>query len=474
MSKTFRECDLDQQLLLPPNLREWLPEGHLALFISDMVDALDLSAILETYETGDARGQPPFHPRMMTKLLIYAYCKGKPSSRKIEQATYDEVPCRVLTAGQHPDHDTISEFRRRHLGALAGLFMQVLKMCREAGLVKLGHVALDGTKVKANASKHKAMSYDRMCEKEKQLEQEVARLLKEAEATDTAEDAAYGKGKRGDELPPEWARRDSRLKKIKEAKAALEAEARELAAAKAEEVKQKLAERAKQEESGRKPKGPAPQMPDVEKALPRAEAQRNFTDPESRIMKDGASKTFEQCYNVQAAVDSTAQVIVAVGVTQQMNDKQQLVPMLKKVEENMQRLPEAASADAGYFSDEAVSDPVLGKVDLHVPPDRQKHGSENVPDAATGQTVLIAAGKRRKKSKPQSESAKQMREKLKAAAGHALYKMRKAIVEPVFGQIKERRGFRRFSFRGLEKVSAEWTLIALTHNLLKLFKARTA
>jgi transposase len=467
MSKTFREYDIDQQLLLPPSLRDWLPEDHLAFFLSDLVDELDLSAILNTYESGDGRGQPPVHPCLLVKLLLYAYCQGKPSSRKIEQATYDEVPYRVLAAEQHPDHDTISEFRRRHLKALAGLFMQVLQVCREAGLVKLGHVALDGTKVKANASKHKAMSYDRMGEKEKQLEREVAELLKQAEAVDAAEDAAHGKGKRGDELPPELARRQSRLKKIKEAKAGLEAQAREQAALKAKEVEQKLAERAKKEdESGRKPPGRPPQMPNVEQAVPEPKAQRNFTDPESRIMKDGASKSFEQCYNAQAAVDGTSQIIVAVDVTQQTNDKQQLVPMLKKVVENVGRLPDAASADSGFFSEEAIHDPTLEKANLHVPPDRQKHGNERVP-AETGEP-------QKKSTSPQSECAKTMREKLKDAAGHAIYKMRKAIVEPVFGQIKERRGFRRFSFRGLEKVSEEWTLIALTHNILKLFKAKTA
>jgi transposase len=483
MEKTFRDYDLDQEFLLPPNLRDWLPEGHLALFISDVVDGLDLSAILESYGTRDGRGQPPYHPRMMVKLLIYAYCIGKPSSRKIEQATHDEVPFRVLAAGQHPDHDTLSEFRKQHLKALAGLFLQVLNLCRKAGLVKLGHVALDGTKIKANASKHKAMSYDRMSEKEKQLEEEIARLLKEAEATDAAEDALHGKGKRGDELPPELARRQSRLKKIKEAKAALEAEARERAAAEAELVKLKLAERAKkEEESGRKPGGRPPQMPDVENAVPDPKAQRNFTDPESKIMKDGASKSFEQCYNAQAAVDSANQIILAASATQDANDKEQLVPVMGKVEENVGQMPDAASADSGFFSEAAVQDESLKGVELYVPPDRQKHGS--APDAAVGpedapiapdaQAQPVAGKPAKKTTSPQSECAKTMREKLQSAAGRAIYKMRKAIVEPVFGQIKERRGFRRFSFRGLEKVSAEWTLIALTHNLLKLFKARTA
>jgi len=226
MGKSYREYDPDQLLLLPPNMREWLPEGHLASFISDIVDELDLSTIYGVYESGDGRGQPPFHPRMMVKLLIYAYCKGKASSRKIELATHEEVPYRVLAAGQHPDHDTIAEFRKRHLEALADLFVQVLRMCQKAGLVKLGHVALDGTKIKANASKHKAMSYERMCAKEQALQDEVTALRQQAESADSQEDAQHGKGQRESELPAELTRRQSRLKKIREAKAALEAEAR--------------------------------------------------------------------------------------------------------------------------------------------------------------------------------------------------------------------------------------------------------
>ena len=458
MSKTYREYEPDQLLLLPPNMREWLPEGHLALFISDVVDELDLSAIMQVYEEGDGRGYPPFHPRLMVKLLVYAYCKGKPSSRKIEQATHDEVPYRVLAAGQHPDHDTIAAFRKRHLSALADLFMQVLRLCQKAGLVKLGHVALDGTKIKANASKHKAMSYGRMCEKEQELEREVAALLKEAEAADAAEDAKYGPGKRGDELPAELARRDSRLKKIREAKAALEAQAREQAAAKAAAVEQRLAERKQEEEeTGRKPPGRPPALPDVEQAKPEPKAQRNFTDPESRIMKDGASKGFEQCYNAQAAVDGQAQIIVAAEVTQETNDKQQLAPMFSQIQENLGRLPERGSADAGYFGEEQLTDASLKDVELYVPPDRQAHRKDDPT--------------KEKAHRPQTPLAKRMREKLSSVAGRAVYKMRKAIVEPVFGQIKERRGFRRFSFRGLANVAAEWKLIALTHNLLKLFRA---
>jgi transposase len=459
MGKTFRAYNLDQRLLLPPDMRQWLPEGHLALFVLDVVSQLDLTEIMKVYEDGDGRGQPPYHPVMMVTLLLYAYCTGKPSSRRIERATYEEVAYRVLAGDQHPDHDSIAAFRQRHLRALAGLFVQVLQLCEAAGLVKLGHVALDGTKIKANASKHKAMSYERMCAKEKELEAEVARLLEEAQQVDAAEDAEYGKGRRGDELPAELAHRETRLRKIREAKAALEAAARAQAEQAAEQARAKLAERARHEaETGKKMRGRPPQVPDPEQAQPAPTAQRNFTDPESRIMKDGATKGFEQAYNAQAVVDSTAQIIVAAAVTQEANDKQQLQSMLEKVKANCGRLPEKASADAGYFNTAHLTDETLSTVDLYVPPDRQKHGAAAETSAAT--TAADAS------------VVVQMRQKLKTAAGQAVYKWRKAIVEPVFGQTKEARGFRRFSFRGRTKVAAEWDLITLTHNLLKLWRAQ--
>jgi transposase len=456
--KTFKPYNPDQLFLLPPSLRDWLPEGHLALFISDVVDELDLTPIVAVYEAGDGRGQPPYHPAMLVKLLVYAYCTGKPSSRQIERATYEEVPYRVLAADQHPDHDSIAAFRQRHLAALAGLFGQVLQLCQRAGLVTLGHVALDGTKLQANASKHKAMSYARMGEAERKLEQEVATLLAQAQRVDAAEDAQYGKGKRGDELPAELARRESRLRKIREAKAALEAEARAQAAAAAETAHAKLAEREHQATAtGRKPKGRPPRVPDPAQAAPAPKAQRNFTDPESRIMKDGATKSFVQAYNAQAAVDSAAQIIVAAEVTQEANDKAQLVPLLTQVGANLERSPAAASADAGYFSEANVTAEALRGIDLYVPPDRQKHGA--------------AAPSPREPVPPDGSVSAQMRAKLRTTAGEARYALRKAIVEPVFGQIKDGRGFRRFSFRGVVKVRAEWFLICLTHNLLKLFRA---
>jgi transposase len=458
MSKRFRSCDLNQAYLLPPSLQDWLPEGPLARFVADLVETLDLSALYAKYTEGDGRGLAAYDPRMMVRLLIYAYCRGVPGSRRVERATYADVAFRYLAADQHPDHDTIADFRKEHLTNLAQLFVQVLKLCQRAGLVKLGHVALDGTKVKAHASKHKAMSYGRMEETEKQLEEEVQALLAEAARIDAEEDGKYGKGKRGDELPQELARRESRLKKIREAKVALEAEAKAAAQQKQAEVEARLKERERQEEErGRKLGGKPPQAPSPEEAKPEPKAQRNFTDADSRIMKDGATKEFVQAYNAQAAVDGQAQVIVAAVVTQEANDKQQLVPMLEEVEALTGSKPGQATADSGYFSEANVTAPGLEGIDLCVPPDRQKHGRE--APVATGPPP------------PGAGVAEQMRHKLRTPAGRAAYKLRKAIVEPVFGQIKEGRGFRRFLLRGLGKVQAEWKLICATHNLLKLFQS---
>jgi transposase len=454
--KTFRPYNPDQILLLPPDMQDWLPENHLARFLSDVVDTLDLSEIFVSYQKGDQRGYPPYHPQMMVKLLLYAYCVGLPSSRKIEQATFTDVAFRVLSADQHPDHASIAEFRRRHLEALAKLFVQVLQLCEKAGLVKLGHVAIDGTKVKANASKHKAMSYERMEKAEERLKEEIAALLARAEATDAAEDEQYGAGRRGDELPEELERRQDRLKVIQEAKRALEEEAREKARQEAVEVEAKLEERKRrEEETGKKMGGRKPTVPDLEKVRPEPKAQRNFTDPESRIMVDGASKGFEQAYNAQAAVDNHAQVIVAAEVTQQANDKQQLVPMAEQVMANTGRVPLQISADSGYFSEAAVTDKALEEVDLCVAVDRHKHEEE--VETVTGDA-------------PEGASVKeQMQHKLKTEKGKAAYGLRKSTAEPVFGQIKGARGFRQFLLRGLKKVQAEWKLICLTHNLLKLF-----
>ena len=282
MEKTFKSCDRKQMLLLPPSLLDWLPEGHLAHFILDVVEQLDLSKIYVSYK-GDGRGQPPYEPGMMTALLFYAYCTGVPSSRQIEKRTHEDIAFRVIAANRHPDHDSICEFRKRHLKALAGLFVQILRLCQEAGLVKLGHVALDGTKIKANASKHKAMSYGKMKKKKEELEKEIDELLKNAEAVDKEEDKKYGKGKKGWDLPDELKRRGTRLEKIKAAMSALE-----------EEAEQQAAEKQKAKEAqGKSKNGSASQSPPV--VLPCDTAQRNFTDPDSRIMKVSSTNSFEQC-----------------------------------------------------------------------------------------------------------------------------------------------------------------------------------
>jgi len=452
--KVYRSYTLDQPLLLPPDVRDWVPEDHLALFVYDIVSELDLSQVFAVYEKGDCRGKPPYHPRLMTALLLYAYAVGMPSSRKIEAATYTDVAFRVLSADQHPDHASIAEFRQRHLSSLAGLFVQVLQLCQKAGLVKLGHVSLDGTKILANASKHKAMSYDRMCKSEKQLQQEVDHLLQQAEQVDAQEDARYGKDKRGDELPEELSRRQSRLAVIRAAKAALEAEAKEKAREEAEAAQRKRDERARYEaETGKKAKGRTPVVKDPEKAVPEAKAQRNFTDPESKIMKDGATGSFVQAYNAQAAVDSHCQIIVAASVTSGANDRDQLLPMLCQVAQNAgtMTMPRIVSADCGYFNHEQLESPLLSDVDLYVPPCRER----TLPS---------------KDSRFASDLARSMRAKLNTIAGKSIYSRRKAIVEPVFGQTKEVRGFRRFSFRGRVKTDQEWSLVCLTHNLLKLFR----
>jgi transposase len=458
MGQNFIPDTVNQTLLFPPSLHEWLPEGHLARFLLDVVSALDLSAIYKSYQDKDGRGQAAYAPEMMVRLLLYGYARGVYSSRKIQTRTFEDVAFRYLSGDQHPDHSTIAEFRTRHLEALSGLFTQALLLCSEAGLVKLGHVSIDGTKIKANASKHKAMSYKHMNETEARLKQEIDALLAAAEKTDADEDAQYGKDRHGDELPAELQRRESRLKKIGEAKTALEQEAREKAAQQRAEVEQKLAEREEEEKrTGKKKGGRKPEPPDPDRAKPADTAQRNFTDPESRIMPDGANKgSFVQAYNAQIAVDSASQVIVAAEVTQETNDKQQLLPMIARIAANLDRKPEKVSADTGYFSEANVTDESVKGVDLYVATGRDKHG-----------TVEASSD-----PPPTGASPKEaMRQKLRTEAGRAAYKMRKAIVEPVFGQIKEQRGFRGFSLRGKENVSREWQMVCAVSNLLKLFRA---
>jgi len=465
MGKCFRSDELNQTLLLPPSLHDWLPEKHLARFLVDVVEALDLGAIQASYDEKDGRGQAAYAPAMMVRVLLYGYCTGTYSSRKIQAKTYDDVAFRYLAADEHPDHSTLAEFRKRHLAGLAALFTQGLQLCQKAGLVKLGHVAIDGTKMPANASKHKAMSYERMGETEKKLKEEVEAMLRHANAVDAAEDEKYGKGQSGDELPAELARRESRLAKIRAAKAELEAEARQKAAEKKAAAEARIAERREQEaRTGRKAGGRDPQVPDPDEAAPEAKAQRNFTDAESRIMPSGSQKgSFLQGYNAQAAVDGEAQVIVAAEVTQQTTDNDQLLPMLEQVEQNVGARPQAVSADSGYWNPEQVEKVQARGIDLHVATGKQKHGETSKP--IREDTTY---------SGPELSLRERMQRKLRTEAGRNLYRMRKAIVEPVFGQIKEWRGFRRFLLRGVRQVRAEWKLLCLTHNLLKLFRSGRA
>ncbi len=432
MSKTFRPYNLGQIFLMPASLQDWLPSSHLAYFISDVVDHLDLSSIMSRYE--EEKGNPPYHPAMMVKVLLYAYCIGVPSSRKIAKRLEEDISFRVLAANNTPDFRTISDFRKDHLKALSGLFLQVLKLCQKAGLVKLGHISLDGTKIKANASKHKAMSYKRMKEEEARLEAEIQDLLRKAETVDEEEDCRYGRNKRGDELPEELSFRESRLKKIREARDALEAEAQHAAAEAREEGK------------------PAT-------GIPSDKAQRNFTDPESHIMPAPGGKHFVQAYNAQVAVDSAHQVIVAAEVTECPSDRGQAVPMMEQVKTNTGTVPREMSADAGYFSSNAVKDLTADGIDVYMPPDRMHH-TYKMPAASRGRI-------------PKGLSAvDRMRRKLRTKRGRERYGLRKELPEPVFGQIKQARGFRQFSLRGKRKVRGEWRFICTGHNVLKLFRAR--
>ncbi len=438
MSKSFRPWTIDQPLLLPAIVQDFVGADHLARFVLALVvEQLDLREIEGTY--GSARGQPPFDPAMMTALLLYAYCNGVYSSRRIAKAARERVDFMSIVGLDAPDFRTVSDFRKRHLKALAGLFAQVLKLCDRAGLTKLGHVALDGTKIKANASKHKAMSYERMAKRAAELDAEVAQWMSAAEAADAQEDEAFGRDKSGEELPDWVANKKKRAEKIRAAKAELEAEAKAAAAA---EARARAEAEEKRKAEGRKKPG-KPAAPPSEEPDPKA--QKNFTDPESRIMKtkDG----FIQGDNAQAAVDATAQVIVAHGLDAKQSDQHQLTPTTDAIEANLGRKPTQLSADAGYCSDANLATLEERKVDAYVAPGRAKHAS-----AGEGGGARIAA----------------MREKIKAGGHASPYRLRKQLPEPVFGQIKQARGFRQFLLRGVETVAAEWGLVCLAHNVLKL------
>jgi len=432
MPKGYRTYLPEQELLLPPSLREWLPEDHLVYFVSEVIDQLDLSAIHAVYEK-EKRGQPPYDPRLMTKLLVYGYCTGVFSSRRIQKRLREDIPFKVLAAGNEPDFRTISDFRKIHIGALEKLFEQVLAMALECGAIQLGRVSLDGTKLKANASKHKAMSYGRMKEKQQQLKEEVKQLLAAAEAADEEEDCQFG-SQRGDEFPEELQRRESRLARIKEAKKVLEQRARDKAAAEGKSAAE---------------------------AKPEDKDQYNFSDPESRIMK--GADGIVQGYNAQAAVEPTLLLIVGQSVTEAANDKQQLAPMVELIEQQSGQRPEAILADNGYCSEqnlehlESTGQPHR-RIEGFIATGKQKHGEHRLP-AQRGPLPQDAT------------KVDRMKRKLQTKMGRAVYAARKCVVEPVFGQIKQARGFRQFLLRGKEKVKGEWALLCLTHNVLRLYAA---
>jgi len=486
--KSYRPWSPEQPFLLPPSPTEWLPEGHLVYFILDTVKLLDLSAIEGVLQAKDPRGERSYNPAMMVALLLYAYCVGVFSSRRIARATYEDVAFRVLTGGQHPHFTRVNAFRKSHQDALSGLFLQGLMLCSEAGLVKLGHVSLDGSKVAANASKHKAMSYDRMAALEKRLTAEIEALMGRAREMDSTEDERFGEGRDAEDIPAELKRRETRLARLREAKAALEKEARQARAARHRELadgcaqradaaeaerlerlnrtlEKKHLERAEALDEGADDEPPFTTNDGLPKHRPRTHtdgtphprAQRNFTDADSRIMESGGA--FVQGYNVQAVVDQEHQIVLAGAVTNQPPDAGNLVPMLEQTIQNCGQPPERLSADSGYWSAGGPAQCEALGTEVYIATERRKHWDTN-RDVTSGPPPDGADPRER------------MRWKLRTAEGRAIYSRRKVIVEPVFGQIKEARGFRRFLRRGLEAVQAEWSLVCLTHNLLKLFRAK--
>jgi transposase len=438
MTTTFRPCAPDQSLLFPPSPHDWLPEGHLAFFIADTVAALNLQAFYAPYE-GDGRRNQPFDPQMMATVLLYAYATGTFSSRRIARKLEEDVAYRVLAAGNFPAHRTIAEFRQQHLTAFEALFVEVVQIAREAGVVQLGALAVDGTKVKANASKHKAMSYGRMRDEEARLREQIAALTAQAQTSDAAEDAALGPDVRGDELPAELQRREERLAKIAAAKARLEAR-------QAEEDQQK----GRTPDDGRKSRGTKPFARDF--GVPPDDAQDNFTDPESRIMKTSAG--FDQCYNGQIAVDEASQIIVATGLTNCGADNAELLPLIDHAQGTLGTHPAEVLADAGYRGDATFQ--TLEARDI---------------------TAYISLGHETRPAKPPNPAhmaTQRMADRLKSDAGRARYRRRKAIVEPVIGWIKEVLGFRRFSLRGVAKARGEWNIICLAVNLKRLHRLGVA
>jgi transposase len=448
MKKTYRDWSPDQPSIFPPSPRDWLPEDDLVYFLLDTVASFDLAPFFAYYER-ESRGQPPFHPRMMVSLLLYCYATGTRSSRKIMRRCQVDVACRIIVGEDIPDFRTISDFRKTHLDRLEALFVGVLKLCALAGLAKVGTIALDGTKIKANASRHKAMSYDRMPEEEARLKREIAAILAEAESADATEDAAHGPGRRGDELPEELARRQSRLAKIQQAKALLEERARTEAA---------------EEAARRQEEGKAPPAVEPAKAVPEPKDQINFTDPESRIMKV-SNKGWDQCGNAQA-VANEHQIILAADVTHQTNDKRQALPMVDQARANLdaagvKQALGAAVMDSGFYSEANTQGLGSRGIDPYVATERLKH-HEEIPQAPRGRIPADLSAKQR------------MARKLRTKKGRATYAKRKGMIEPIFGQLKQVLGFRQFSLRGLAQMRGEWRLLCAVHNLLKLWRAAQA
>jgi len=424
-SPTFRRYDPDQTLLLPPDLNEWLPADHLARIVAQVVDDhLDLDALLATFHNEDG-GAPAFHPRLVLKVLLYGYCVGVASSRRLEKATYEDLAVRWLATDQHPHFTTLARFRRKSLPLMDDLFHQVLELCREVGLVKLGRVALDGTKIKASASKHKSKSYRKIVEEERDLRKVAHDIIREAERIDEEEDRLYGPDKNPllHPLPPDW---KERLKRLKKAKKSLE----ERAEAKGQ-------------------------------AAPEGKSQYNFTDPDSRIVQESGNKgAYVQGYNAQAAVDAESQVIVAAAITQENSDNQHLVPMVEEIGRELGEIPRKLLADAGYFSEAQIRAAEARGVMVYCPPESWRvtesspcpRGRPPVAERFTGF----------------------MRRRVRSRRGRAEYRWRKVSVEPTFGQFKQGRGLRQFLLRGKTRVEAEWKLWCLTHNLRKLHVARLA
>ncbi len=442
-------------MVMPPRISDWLPDDHLAKFVVEVVDELDISAIEEQYAP---RGGTPYSPRMLLSLLFYGYATGVFSSRKLEKATYDSVAFRYITCDQHPDHDTINEFRKRFLNELQPLFTQILLVARELGFLKVGKVAIDGSKVKANANKHRAVSYKRSGEIEKRLEQEVKELLRQAAEADRGPGADEGL-----DMPAEIARREQRLEKIKEARAVIEARAQERYQQEKAEYEAKLAERErKAAETDKKPRGQVPKPPEEG---PRDKDQYNFTDPESRLMKGSGSGAFEQSYNAQVAVDADSMLIIGERVTEHPNDKQELIPTLDAISEEVGK-PKVGLADAGYYGEKNVKDCEARGVDPYIATGRGSHYKPL-------EERLAELRGREPPALPEDATPRErMAHKLRTAQGRALYRLRKMTVEPVFGIIKEALGFRRFSLRGMEKVAGEWTLVCIGYNLKRLFSLK--